>query len=57
MSKSINVNPGQYYVAGRERMGENMTQDQEKQSFGQQKARQRKGASQRPAPQKRRRSK
>jgi hypothetical protein len=31
MSKNINVNPGQYKVAGRERMGENLGQDRAKQ--------------------------
>ena len=57
MSKRINVNPGQYHVAGRERMGENMTQDQDKGSLAQQKARQRRGSSQPPAPQKRKKPK
>ena len=32
MSKNINVNPGQYKVAGRERMGENLGQDKNKQA-------------------------
>lgn len=31
MSKNINVNPGQYKVAGRERMGENLGQEKSKQ--------------------------
>ena len=31
MSKNINVNPGQYKVAGRERMGENLGQEKAKQ--------------------------
>ena len=31
MSKNINVNPGQYKVAGRERMGENLGQEKNKQ--------------------------
>jgi hypothetical protein len=35
MSKRINVNPGQYKVAGRERMGENLTQANDKQALGQ----------------------
>ena len=30
MSKRINVNPGQYKVAGRERQGENLGQDKDK---------------------------
>jgi hypothetical protein len=30
MSKNINVNPGQYKVAGRERMGENLGQEKSK---------------------------
>lgn len=30
MSKKINVNPGQYKVAGRERQGENIRQDKHK---------------------------
>jgi hypothetical protein len=33
MSKHINVNPGQYKVAGRERMGENLGQDKNKQAL------------------------
>ena len=31
MSRNINVNPGQYKVAGRERMGENLGQEKAKQ--------------------------
>jgi hypothetical protein len=31
MSKNNNVNPGQYKVAGRERMGENLGQEKSKQ--------------------------
>ena len=31
MSKNNNVNPGQYKVAGRERMGENLNQQGDKQ--------------------------
>jgi hypothetical protein len=31
MSKNNNVNPGQYKVAGRERMGENLGQETSKQ--------------------------
>lgn len=30
MSKNINVNPGQYKVAGRDRMGENLGQTKDK---------------------------
>ena len=30
MSKNINVNPGQYKVAGRERQGESLRQDTDK---------------------------
>ena len=33
MSKNNNVNPGQYKVAGRERMGENLGQERSKQDF------------------------
>ena len=33
MSKNNNVNPGQYKVAGRERLGENLDQEREKQEF------------------------
>jgi hypothetical protein len=33
MSKNINVNPGQYKVAGRERMGENLGQEKSKQAL------------------------
>ncbi len=33
MSKHINVNPGQYKVAGRERMGEPLGQEKSKQSL------------------------
>jgi len=33
MSKNINVNPGQYKVAGRERMGENLGQERAKQEM------------------------
>ena len=33
MSKHINVNPGQYKVAGRERMGENLGQEKSKQAL------------------------
>ncbi len=32
MSKNNNVNPGQYKVAGRERMGENLGQAKDKQA-------------------------
>jgi hypothetical protein len=30
VSKNINVNPGQYKVAGRERQGENLVQERER---------------------------
>jgi hypothetical protein len=33
MSKNNNVNPGQYKVAGRERMGESLGQDKNKQAL------------------------
>jgi hypothetical protein len=33
MSKNNNVNPGQYKVAGRERMGENLGQEKSKQDL------------------------
>jgi hypothetical protein len=33
MSKNNNVNPGQYKVAGRERMGENLGQSTDKQQL------------------------
>jgi len=33
MSKRINVNPGQYKVAGRERMGESLGQEKNKQTL------------------------
>ena len=33
MSKNNNVNPGQYKVAGRERQGENLGQQQDKQQL------------------------
>ena len=33
MSKNNNVNPGQYKVAGRERMGENLGQEKSKQTL------------------------
>ena len=35
MSKRINVNPGQYKVAGRERLGEPLGQEKEKQRLAQ----------------------
>ncbi len=34
MSKSNNVNPGQYKVAGRERQGEEINHEAEDQKFG-----------------------
>ena len=36
MSKHINVNPGQYKVAGRERMGEPLGQERSKQVLAKQ---------------------
>ena len=33
MSKNNNVNPGQYKVAGRERQGENLGQEKDKQQM------------------------
>ena len=33
MSKRINVNPGQYKVAGRERLGEPLGQEKDKQAL------------------------
>jgi hypothetical protein len=33
MSKNNNVNPGQYKVAGRERQGENLVQEKDKQQM------------------------
>jgi hypothetical protein len=39
MSGKNNVNPGQYKVAGRERQGEDIVHEQEKQSMGQEQAR------------------
>jgi hypothetical protein len=36
MSRNINVNPGHYKVAGRERQGEDILQQQQKQLFAQQ---------------------
>lgn len=38
MSRNINVNPAHYKVAGRERQGENVIQNVERQAFAQQKA-------------------
>lgn len=38
MSKNINVNPGNYKVAGRERQGEDVLQSVERQAFAQQRA-------------------
>jgi hypothetical protein len=38
MSRNINVNPAHYKVAGRERQGENIIQNVERQAFAQQKA-------------------
>lgn len=35
MSRQINVNPGNYKVAGRERQGEDIVQDVEKRRYGQ----------------------
>lgn len=33
MSKNINVNPGQYKVAGRERLGETLSQGKDKAAY------------------------
>jgi hypothetical protein len=38
MSRNINVNPGHYKLAGRERQGEDVIQNVERQAFAQQKA-------------------
>jgi hypothetical protein len=38
MSKKINVNPGQYKVAGRERQGEDIVHDVQRQAYAQQQA-------------------
>ncbi len=38
MSKNINVNPGNYKVAGRERPGKDIPADLERQEFARQKA-------------------
>jgi hypothetical protein len=37
MSKNINVNPGQYKVAGREHMGEQLGQENERRAFSESK--------------------
>jgi hypothetical protein len=39
MSKNNNVNPGQYKVAGRERLGENLVQERDKQQLAKHKER------------------
>jgi hypothetical protein len=39
MSRKINVNPGQYKVAGRERQGEEVVHERQKQLMGQDRAR------------------
>jgi len=39
MSAKNNVNPGNYKVAGRERQGEDVVQERQKQSMGQARAR------------------
>jgi hypothetical protein len=48
MSRHINVNPGQYKVAGRERQGEDIIHEREKEAFSksreQKRARPRKSA-------------
>lgn len=44
MSKNNNVNPGQYKVAGRERQGEDIVQERQKQQLKQAKSKARKGA-------------
>jgi hypothetical protein len=48
MSKRINVNPGQYKVAGRERMGENLTQERDRHALGKSKSELDRRASRRP---------
>jgi hypothetical protein len=50
MSAKNNVNPGTYKVAGRERQGEEVVQEREKQSMGQARARLEKQKKNRPAP-------
>lgn len=52
MSKN-NVNPGQYKVAGRERQGENVTQEKEKQAMGKSRSELERRASKKPEPAKR----
>lgn len=42
MSKNNNVNPGQYKVAGRERMGENLGQEKAKATLAKNREEQRK---------------
>lgn len=39
MSGKNNVNPGQYKVAGRERQGEEIVHEEQKQSMGEERAR------------------
>ena len=48
MSRKINVNPGQYKVRGRERQGEDVLHEQNKQAFSQQAAAERWQAQQQP---------
>ena len=42
MSKNINVNPGQYKVAGRERQGENIIHSKQRQQLAKRKGQRRK---------------
>ena len=53
MSKKINVNPGQYKVAGRERMGEPLGQGSDKERLGRQEAELTRASAKVPKPQKR----
>ena len=54
MSKRINVNPGQYKVAGRERMGEPLGQGNDKERLGRQEAELARGSAKAPKPQRKR---
>jgi hypothetical protein len=53
MSGKNNVNPGQYKVAGRERQGEDVVHEKQKQSMGQERARLARQRKDRPGPIKR----
>lgn len=50
MGKKSNVNPDHYKTAGRERQGEDIAQDQQKQKYAQAKAAQRKASRGKSAP-------